>query len=93
MRLEPELGGRSRVTEDRYLEGAPELAPEIAASSASYDPHAKLRVHQRSGVEECIVAQMYERRIDCFACARESTSLCSPMPRADSVVTSFPDSA
>jgi Putative restriction endonuclease len=35
LRLEPELGGKSRVTEDHYLEGPPELVLEIAASSAS----------------------------------------------------------
>ena len=66
LRLEPELGGRSRVTEDHYLEGPPELVLEIAASSASYDLHAKLRVYQRSGVEEYIAVQMYERRLDWF---------------------------
>jgi Uma2 family endonuclease len=66
LRLEPEVGGRSRVTADHYLEGLPELVLEIAASSASYDLHAKLRVYQRSGVEEYIAVQMYERRIDWF---------------------------
>jgi Uma2 family endonuclease len=66
LRLETELGGRSRVTEDHYLEGPPELALEIAASSASYDLHMKLRAYQRSGVEEYIAVQMYERRIDWF---------------------------
>jgi Uma2 family endonuclease len=66
LRLEPELGGRSRVTEDHYLEGPPELVLEIAASSASYDLHMKLRVYQRSGVEEYIALQMYEQRIDWF---------------------------
>jgi Uma2 family endonuclease len=64
--LEPELGGKSRVTEDHYLEGPPELVLEIAASSASYDLHMKLRAYQRSGVEEYIAVQMYERRIDWF---------------------------
>ena len=66
LRLEPELGGRSRVTEDGYLEGSPELVLEIAASSASYDLHMKLRAYQRSGVEEYIAVQMYERQIDWF---------------------------
>jgi Uma2 family endonuclease len=66
LRLEPELGGKSRVTEDHYLEGPPELVLEIAASSASYDLHMKLRAYQRSGVEEYIAVQMYERRLDWF---------------------------
>jgi Uma2 family endonuclease len=72
LRLEPGLGGRSGVTEDHYLEGPPELVLEIAASSVSYDLHAKLRVYQRSGVEEYIAVQMYERRIDWFR-LREGT--------------------
>ena len=33
----PEHGGQLRITGDGYLEGAPELVVEIAASSASYD--------------------------------------------------------
>ncbi len=37
LRIEPEVGGRSHITEDDYIEGAPELIVEIAASSASYD--------------------------------------------------------
>src|SRR5262249_48711413 len=66
LRLEPELGGKSRVTADHYLQGPPELVLEIAASSASYDLHMKLRAYQRSGVEEYIAVQMYERQIDWF---------------------------
>lgn len=66
LRLEPELGGKSRVTEDHYLEGPPELVVEIAASSVSYDLHVKRRAYQRSGVEEYIAVQMYERRLDWF---------------------------
>ena len=67
LRLEPTLGGQSRVTEDDYLEGPPELIVEIATSSAAYDMHAKRRVYARNGVQEYIVAQMYEQRIDWFA--------------------------
>jgi Uma2 family endonuclease len=37
------------------VEGAPELIVEIAASSASYDLHDKLRVYRRNGVQEYIV--------------------------------------
>jgi Uma2 family endonuclease len=66
LRLAPEVGGRSRLTPDHYLEGPPELVLEIAASSASYDLHVKLRAYQCSGVEEYIAVQMYERRIDWF---------------------------
>jgi Uma2 family endonuclease len=66
MRLEPAQGGQSRVTGDDYLEGPPELIVEIVASSASYDLHDKRRVYARSGVQEYLVAQMYEQRVDWF---------------------------
>lgn len=66
LRLEPALGGRSRVTEDDYLAGPPELVVEIAASSASYDMHDKRRVYGRNGVQEYLVAQAYEQRVDWF---------------------------
>ena len=67
LRLDERLGGRSRVTEDDYLAGPPELVVEIAASSAAYDMHIKRRVYARSGVQEYIAVQMYERRVDWFA--------------------------
>lgn len=66
LRLDPALGGRSRVTQDDYLEGAPELVVEIAASSAAYDLHVKKRVYQRIGVPEYLAVVMYEQRVDWF---------------------------
>ncbi|MBE9128223.1 MULTISPECIES: Uma2 family endonuclease [unclassified Coleofasciculus] len=66
LRIEPEVGGNSRITEDDYIEGAPELIVEIAASSASYDLNDKLNAYRRNGVQEYIVWQSYENRIDWF---------------------------
>jgi Uma2 family endonuclease len=65
--LDPVQRGRSRITEDDYLEGPPELIVEIAASSAAYDLHDKKHVYQRSGVQEYIAVQVYEQRVDWFA--------------------------
>ncbi|UIE39130.1 Uma2 family endonuclease [Leptodesmis sichuanensis] len=59
-------GGRSTISPDDYIEGAPELIVEIAASSASYDLHDKLRVYRRNGVQEYIVWSTYEPQIDWF---------------------------
>lgn len=67
LRLDPAVGDKSRITEDDYLEGPPELIVEIAASSAAYDLHDKRRVYTRNGVLEYLVAQMYEQRLDWFA--------------------------
>ncbi len=63
LRIEPVAGGKSRITEDDRIEGAPELVVEVAASSASYDMNAKLNVYRRSGVQEYIVWQIYENQI------------------------------
>ena len=70
LRLEPEVGGRSRITEDDYIEGAPELIVEIAASSASYDMNTKLNAYRRNGVQEYLVWQVHEKQIAWF-CLQE----------------------
>lgn len=67
LRIEPEVGGNSRISEDDYVEGAPELIAEIAASSASYDLNDKLNAYRRNGVQEYIVWQIYENRLDWFS--------------------------
>ncbi|MFN8523643.1 MAG: Uma2 family endonuclease [Chloroflexota bacterium] len=58
--------GRSTVDPDGYVEGAPELVVEIAASSVSYDLHAKLAVYRRSGVREYVVWRVLDDAIDWF---------------------------
>jgi len=60
------VNGSARVNADGYLEGAPELLAEIAASSAAYDLHDKMRAYRRNGVQEYLVWQVYEERIDWF---------------------------
>ncbi len=64
LRIDPAVGGRSSVSVDDYITGAPELMVEIAASSASYDLHDKLRVYQRCGVQEYLVWRVYDEQID-----------------------------
>ena len=66
LRLEEKVGGQSRIGDDGYVEGAPELIAEIAASSASYDLRDKLQVYRRNEVQEYIVWQVHNRRIDWF---------------------------
>lgn len=55
LRLNEAQGGQSRVSEDDYIEGAPELIVEIAASTASYDLHDKMAACRRNGVREYLV--------------------------------------
>jgi Uma2 family endonuclease len=61
----PAAGGQLRFT-DGYLEGAPELVFEVAASSAAYDLHDKMRAYRRNGVLEYIVWRTLDKAIDWF---------------------------
>jgi Uma2 family endonuclease len=58
--------GGPRLSEDDYIEGAPQLVVEVAASSASYDLHDKLRAYRRNGVREYVVWRVLDRAIDWF---------------------------
>lgn len=64
--IEPVFGGQARLTDDDYVQGAPELVAEIAASSAAIDLHDKKQVYRRNGVKEYIVWQVWERKLDWF---------------------------
>jgi len=66
LRILPECGGQTKTTDDDYVQGAPELIAEIAATSASYDMHDKLDVYRRCGVREYIVWQVREGALDWF---------------------------
>jgi len=59
----PESGGQARISEDDYLEGAPELAVEIVASSSAYDLHQKKGAYRRNGVKEYLAWVTGERRL------------------------------
>ena len=60
------LPGGAHLDEKGYIEGAPQLVIEVAASSASYDLHDKLRAYQRAGVQEYIVWRVFDGAIDWF---------------------------
>jgi Uma2 family endonuclease len=62
LRLLPEQGGQSR-TEGLYPVGAPELAVEVAYSSASYDLHQKLELYRDAGVQEYLVVVLRTREV------------------------------
>ena len=62
----PEAGGQARLSDDDYLEGAPELVVEIAASSVAIDLHGKKQAYRRNGVKEYIVWQVLDQKISWF---------------------------
>ncbi|MBD2498464.1 Uma2 family endonuclease [Nostoc sp. FACHB-280] len=59
-------GGQTRVSDDDYIEGAPELIVEVAASSVSLDLHEKLKVYRRNQVQEYLVWRVYDNDFDWF---------------------------
>jgi Uma2 family endonuclease len=66
MFIRPENGGRVRLSADGYVEGGPELAGEVAASSIDYELKVKLPLYQRHGVQEYLVWRVPDREVDWF---------------------------
>lgn len=60
-RTEP---GGPHLDDEGYMEGAPQLIVEVAASSASYDLHDKLRAYRRNGVPEYVIWRTLDGAID-----------------------------
>jgi Uma2 family endonuclease len=67
LRLVPECGGQARLDKKGYLQGAPELAIEVAASSASLDVREKLASYRRAGVREYLVWRTEDEAVDWWA--------------------------
>ena len=79
-------GGQTRLSDDGYIEGAPELVVEISASTATIDLRDKKRVYRRSQVKEYLVWQVMDHRIDWFSLQEEEyTSL---LPDAAGIIRS-----
>jgi Uma2 family endonuclease len=57
------LGGQTRITDEGYVAGAPELVVEVASSSADYDLHVKRRAYERNGVREYVVVLTREAHV------------------------------
>lgn len=89
--IEPEHGGQVRISDDDYIENAPELVVEIASSSASYDLDPKLKVYRRNGVQEYIVWRVLDGELDWFS-AKGSTTATSRPRTASSRARSSPAS-
>ncbi len=86
----PEHGGNVEIDGDGYINGAPDLVAEVAASSASYDLHDKLQAYQRNGVREYIVWRVFERQIEWFVLRRAQYERLSPAEDGTLRSTVFP---
>jgi len=64
--IDPERGGQARISDDDYVEGAPELVVEVGSSTIGIDLNLKLHVYRRSGVREYVVWRVQDRKIDWF---------------------------
>ncbi len=84
--IRPERGGQIRVSEDDYIEGAPELVAEVSSSSVSYDLGKKLNVYRRSGVREYVVWRVRDRAVDWFVNREGRFELLAPS--ADGILRS-----
>jgi hypothetical protein len=63
LRIRPEFGGQSRNV-DKFAGGAPEFAAEVTRSTRSYDLGPKLKLYERAGVREYLVALLEEQRLE-----------------------------
>lgn len=66
VRILPECGGQSVVSDDDYVVGAPELVIEVALSSRDIDLHEKRDDYARNGVLEYVVACVEDKRLRWF---------------------------
>jgi len=66
LRRLPDHGGLTRVNEDGYLAGPPELIVEVASSSAAIDMRDKRRAYCRNRVQEYLVSLVAEGRLEWF---------------------------
>jgi Uma2 family endonuclease len=84
--IEPMAGGRVKISDDDYIEGAPELIAEVAASTAAYDLGDKKVAYRRNGVQEYIVWQMFENKLDWFVL--ENDEYVNLLPDDDRIIRS-----
>jgi Uma2 family endonuclease len=83
LRIESPTLGRSRISADNYIEGAPELVAEVAVSSSDYDSHEKRDVYERMGVQEYLLWRVMDARLDWWT-LRDGTYV-ALKPRHDGV--------
>lgn len=77
--LRIEVGGQSTISQDGYVEGAPELIVEIAASTVSLDLHQKLKVYRRNQVQEYLVWRVEDGEFDWFRLQQEEYIKLEPL--------------
>lgn len=64
LRILPGSGGQARLDAKGYLQGAPELVVEVAASTASLDATEKVATYRRAGVREYLLWRTANEAVD-----------------------------
>jgi Uma2 family endonuclease len=88
--IDPERGGQARISDDDYVEGAPELVVEVGSSTIGIDLNLKLHVYRRSGVREYVVWRVQDRKIDWFVLRDGEFILLDPDEKGHYRSTTFP---
>jgi Uma2 family endonuclease len=79
--VHPSHGGQTKISEDDYVEGAPELVAEVSASAASIDLNTKFRVYRRNQVREYIVWRVNDQAVDWFVLRQGQYDRLLPNPQ------------
>ena len=66
MRIDADCGGRVQVNSAGFLQGSPEMAAEVAASSAIYVLHIKFDMYRKFGVRVYLVWRVYDNDLDWY---------------------------
>jgi Uma2 family endonuclease len=83
-------GGPRLDDEGKHLQGPPQLVVEVAASSASYDMHEKMRAYRRNSVPEYVVWLVLEEQVKWFRLQEGEYVLIEPNTNGIIESTEFP---
>jgi Uma2 family endonuclease len=84
--IQPEHAGQVQIGEDGYIEGAPDLVAEVAASSVSYDAGKKLNAYAANRVREYVLWRVLDREIDWYV--NRGGQFEQILPQADGILRS-----
>jgi Uma2 family endonuclease len=73
LRVLTECRGRSRVTDEDYVQGPPELIAEVSSSMRAIDLHQKRADYEQAGVCEYLVLCVHEKELRWFDFRRRRT--------------------
>jgi Uma2 family endonuclease len=78
--IDPRAGGSAKIDEDKYIVGGPELAVEIASSSVSIDSGRKLKLYQRTKIQEYLLWRVRDDVVDWFVLQGDQFTKMEPGP-------------